>query len=398
VEVKRLALSVFPRFEDPKTAEPYKQDTVQAYLRDSRLEPLSYDSFAGTKPLYYHTFRQACGDKDTQASFHVMQDLKDVTLDALRMAGSNLYYNRVLLENVFLCLRHMILFERKLTLWEVPPTSDDSKYLQLYSPFFLYRDIWAALLAQYWSTADGVHADHISRTVAIYFAQLLPTHPCQVNAYREDKSKCKKSECKPFMRKECPCLCLCLCRSGNHGHFCGVDNFPQDGCRKLGEKLDSVLVAAFAECVCRNGNISAGLSERTKVLLNAIFDAVLDLPPALVYQLWLFLTDYLLRKSSSACLSDADKLWYRTIGDKVCNAIASDRKAKLVQGEMLETYIAACIAAGACGDAACEAAIGSRGNFAWTSWLFGNLEAALERFGSLDEPVNESLKTLRYFT
>jgi len=86
-------------------------------------------------------------------SFHIMQDFKEAALEMLHKASGNLYNNRILLENVFLFWRYMSLFGRRLTLWKAPPASCDGRcqyYFERYSPFFLYRDIWATMLVPYW--------------------------------------------------------------------------------------------------------------------------------------------------------------------------------------------------------------------------------------------------------
>ena len=344
----------------------YLQENVLTLLRNNNLAPLTYDSFPdierpGKKEIFYHSFdiRDPLDMGTLTFSFHIMQDLKDTALEMLCKAGSNLFYNRILLENVFLLLRHMILFERRLTLWFAPPAGYEPRercfyYFKRYSPFFLYRDIWAAMLTPYWNAKDRVQADHICQTVAAYFARLLPTHPCQVITCKRVNAagdKCKDSKA---------CQSCCRNQKGK-SHFCGDENFPQKDCIQAGKKLDPALIAAFAECICRNGidearsrnGIQYKLTTEADELLKATFAAAKALHPELTGQLWLFLVGY---------------IWYKkgvlTVQPNVIPTIDFGGETILDKQAPADTlslisYVAACKAA--------EVDIPYRGD--WRNWL-----------------------------
>lgn len=319
-------VKIYPDAEkEPKvvSATQFSPSDVRNFLRDSELQPLTYEFLrTSVERLYYHTFNQVCSDTPAPASFHVMQDLKDAALQMLHEAGVNIFFSRVSLENFFLFWRHMILFEQRLTLWEMPKRSDELLFLKRYSPFFLYRDLWAALLAPYWE-ADTAYADHFRRTAATYFAQLLPTRPCR--AIARENSQCPKGA----------------------GFFCGEVNFPQADCSK---RLDPVLVAAFADCVCCKGYKSGQLTVAAKDLLNAVLEAVEGTQAALFGQLWVFLTDYMLTKYKGS-VALADLPWYESARNqahrlKEENTKDTNRLRLGYEEKMIEAYLAACAAAG----------------------------------------------------
>ena len=298
--------------------------SVRDLLKNGRLYPMDYTTLRGdSKRLYIHQFTF----RDSEShfySYHVMRDLKDAALAIIHEAQDKVYYSRILMENVFLYFRHMILFERRLTLWGAPDKEEDMRLLRKYSPFFLYRDLWAALLSPYWTTNDEVYADHISQTAAEYFAQLLPSHPCRAVEHGW---------------KDC---------SGNK--LCGGDNFPQVNCVK---QLNPVLVAAFAECVCANGHLKAGRAEQ---LLDGVMEAVRDHCPHLAGQLWLFLVDWMLGrptkpKPGSQSYTASDD-WIKEEARKAKTATeeaknAPQSKEAATDTSMLISYAAARMAAGA---------------------------------------------------
>lgn len=382
-------------------AKRYFQQSVLTLLKNVNLRPLTYDSFPDLKredalpvsdkkkpkPIFYHSFDISDPPKpDTLTfSFHIMQDMKDAALKMLREAGSNLFYNRVLLQNVFLLLRHMILFERRLTLWYAPeetykPSELCQYYFKRYSPFFLYRDIWATMLAPYWKTQEYVQADHIRQTVADYFAQLLPTHPCWVISCEKVKISEKKCRCQKDNDENCKSCCL------PKDEFCGEENFPQKNCGER-KKLDPALVAAFAECVYRNGMDKTEnknqLKDAAQTLLKAVFAAAKALHPELMGQLWLFLAAYIWYKEDSPAkrvlaakpedvIPTTEVEAFELPNDSQTAAdngkTILDKQAP-ADAEMMATYAAACKAA--------DVKIGYSGD--WKKWLN---EFALEPSGA----------------
>jgi len=316
--------SIYPDFEVGDKLSLEKQFPylgLLGYLQNSELEPLAKlleeIKKEEKKRLYFHTFNVRT-NADIP-SFHVMRDLKDAALAIIHQTEGNTYYSRILMENVFLFFRYMIIFERRLTLWKAPTSKDDLKYLWLYSPFFLYRDLWAALLSPYWKTEDEVYADHIRKTIAEYLAQLLPTHPCRVVEHGKsgDWKKCGSEK------------------------FCGENNFPQLNCGHDGQ-LDSVLVAAFAECVCANGSRPQG-PERPQQLLSDVMEAVKNHCPQLVRQLWLFLNDWMLDRPKSK--DDPPNAIVR-IWRKPASFNLNGSNTNNIDKDMAEAYAAARMAAG----------------------------------------------------
>ncbi|MDR1464765.1 MAG: hypothetical protein LBJ11_05635 [Oscillospiraceae bacterium] len=356
-----MALSLVPSHKNPTLEERIQQNYIFEYLK--RTEAFHQSPF--------HTFSLKDEGKP-HPSFHAIQDLKDMALKQLREAGNNVYFNRILLENVFLLFRHMVIYERKLTFWKMPQKTEPQKteekrYLKQFSPFYQYRELWAALLAQYWATTDEVYADHIRRTVAIYFAQLLQTRPCEALA---DIRECAAQK------------------------NCDKNNFPQSGCQGQSKNLDSVLVAAFAECVCSNGN---KLMQRRMALLDAVFDAVLNLDKTLGYPFWLFATDCMLRdsiKRNKKSLNAAEKRWYEAIGKKVFDicSVGEGNGPAAQESSMMEAYVAACMAAETVDEKKFDTLTTQiRGEEAWGIWVVGEFSSALETFKLTECPNIKSL-------
>ncbi|MCL2300376.1 MAG: hypothetical protein FWC27_09570 [Firmicutes bacterium] len=273
-----------------------------------------------------HHFTDYGGAPDAQETFRIMRDIKDAIIEKIHIAEAHLFYNRIELENVFLFLRYMLIYEGRLTLWSVPDSGNERqlRHFQAYNPFCLYREIFAALLVPYWAASlhiDSVQAEHIRQTVAEYFAQLFPWHPCDVLAERGSCSE-KKLPRKPT---------------------CGDSDFPQT----CSPRPDAVLIAAFADCVERYGCVAGAASMDAKAvrLLETVFEHV-RLPsvnPRLTdthsFLLWFFLADYLATYTSDLaallrdhvpCLASAEKC--------SCDAyMAESYAAALLAGGKIDT-------------------------------------------------------------
>jgi len=304
---------------------------------------------------YYHQFVQQ--EKNYQRSFHILQDIKDIMLEHIHAAGANLFYNNLELANIFKLWRHLVIMEGRYTLWDIPKNLKELSYTRLYHPFYLYRDLWAALLAPYWDkNLLKTQEEHIRQTVARYFARLLHWHPCRVlycceNWVWEEEL----DECGQDTR-----FCSACCRKGNYkvirkGGKKQIDcseqcikkesmSIDQSGC-KSNLSLDVVLIAALGDCIWKEGgqkgNATEPFSSKAKDLLDELFRSVMEPAAKLdgkqAFAFWLFLSDFLLEEERCGVAGVVVPSWIEETNKRIAESL-QPTKDRIIDEWTIRSY------------------------------------------------------------